>query len=108
MITAILFLTMTLLGAFGCFCLKSAQNDASHITSLLTRTSFYLGALLYFLSAVLNIYLLKFIPFVIFLPLTAITYVWTLLLSRIFLKEKVTAMRICGLVLIIIGIAILV
>lgn len=38
------------------------------------------------------------------LPMTAITYVWSMITSRILLKEKITASKIAGMIFIIIGV----
>lgn len=37
------------------------------------------------------------------LPLTSITYIWTLVISYKFLKEKITFKKIIGIILIIVG-----
>lgn len=99
-------LAMTLLGAVASLFLKLASNSGSTV-SLIQNIYFYIGGLLYFLSALLNIYLLKHIDYSILLPLTSITYIWTLVLSFAFLKEKISARLVLGITLVICGVTLL-
>ena len=102
------FILMTLLGAMGSYYLKCATGRSSGLVRLAMSKWFMLGGVLYFVSALLNIYLLRFIPYVVFLPLTAITYVWSMLLARVFLRERITAFKVVGIVTIFCGIVCLV
>lgn len=99
-------LAMTLLGSVASLFLKKASNSGSTIP-LAKNLNFYVGGLLYFLSALLNIYLLKHIDYSILLPLTSITYVWTLFLSFVFLKERISMRLVSGIVLVICGVILL-
>lgn len=99
-------LAMTLLGAAASLFLKMASNSGSAV-SIIKSIHFYVGGLLYFLSALLNIYLLKHIDYSILLPLTSITYIWTLVLSFLFLKEKISARLMAGIALVICGVILL-
>ncbi|MBE6404648.1 MAG: multidrug transporter [Lentisphaerae bacterium] len=101
----LLFLLMTLLGAGGSLLLKIGGKNLKISLSLFFNVALMCGGFLYFLSALLNIYLLKFIPYTIFLPLTAITYCWSMLLAKLYLKEVITWQKICGMILIISGIS---
>ena len=56
-------------------------SDAKKIKILVITPAFYLGGLLYLISAILNIYILKFLDYSVVLPLTSITYIWTFVLS---------------------------
>jgi len=58
---------------------------------------------LYLLSAVLNIYVLKYLDYSVVLPLTSITYIWTMVLSYFSLKERITAKKVLGVALIVGG-----
>jgi uncharacterized membrane protein len=51
---------------------------------------------------------LRFMEYSVVLPLTSITYIWTMLVSYLFLKEKITARKIAGVCLIVIGATVLV
>ena len=94
---------MTVLGSFAALFLKKASVDI-HIKVLLSNVNFYIGGGLYFLSAVINIYVLKFLPYSVVLPITSVTYIWTMLLSFYILKENISTKKIVGLILIIFGV----
>lgn len=93
---------MTMLGAAAGFYLKKASGSLE-IPSLLKNPSLYVGGTLYLISAVLNIYLLKVLPYSVVLPLTAVTYIWTMILSHFFLKERISKKKIAGVCLILAG-----
>ncbi|MDY7991472.1 EamA family transporter [Paenibacillus polymyxa] len=93
---------MTLLGALGAFFFKKAStyNFGLNKNFLLP---FFIGGLLYFFGSVLNIILLKLLPYTLVYPLTSITYIWTLLVSRIFLSEKISVKKVLGVLLVVLG-----
>lgn len=102
-----LFLLMTLLGAGGSALLKSSLSGGFSVLSLLRSPCFYMGGTLYFGSALLNILLLRYMHFAILLSLTSVTYVWSLLLAKLFFKESITILKICGLITIFAGVFLL-
>lgn len=55
------------------------------------------------MGALLNIYVLKFLPYTVVLPMTSLTYIWTMIISFYLLKEKITFKKILGVTLILIG-----
>ena len=63
----------------------------------------YAGAFLYVISAVLNILLLRRLDYSVVLPLTSLTYVWTMILSSVLLRETITKKQIMGVFLILVG-----
>lgn len=95
-------LLFTLLGAFGGFFFKNATKSTS-VLGILKSPFLYLGGGFYVSGAVLNIIALKYMPYSVVLPVTSITYIWTLILSYFFLKEKITKPKMLGVALIIIG-----
>lgn len=95
-------LVMTMLGAIASLFLKRA-SAADGILSMLKGRSLYVGGMLYFVSALLNIWILKKLDYSVVLPLTSLTYVWTTLLSYGMLKEVVTKKKLSGLGLIVLG-----
>lgn len=97
-----ILIVMTVLGAFAGMFLKRASCNLK-IKALLLNYNLYIGALLYLLSAMLNIYVLRFLDYSVVLPLTSITYVWTMLISYFVLKEKITVKKITGVCLVILG-----
>lgn len=98
----LLLITMTLLGSFASFFLKKSTNT-SGIKSFLSNMNFYVGGALYLTAAIINIYVLRFLPYSVVLPLTSITYIWTMILSYFLLREKISKMKIYGVIMIIIG-----
>ena len=98
---AVLFV-MTFLGATASLFLKKASGSEG-ILALMQNVNFYLGGMLYLLAAVLNIYILKFLEYSVVLPLTSLTYIWTMALSYFVLKEKITGRKMRGVALILAG-----
>lgn len=103
----IVLFIMTFLGALGAFCFKKAISKAETILKVVYSPILYVGGILYVLGATLNIIVLKKLPYTIVLPLTSITYIWTLTISHFILKEKITKHKITGVLLIIIGAALI-
>lgn len=92
---------MTWLGALGGFSLKRGMTaQTGGLKGLLANHWLYAGAFFYASSTLLNIWVLMHRPYTIVLPLTAVTYVWTMLLARYALGEHITYQKIIGLVLI--------
>ena len=70
---------------------------------MLKNVNLYIGGFLYLASAVLNIWILRYLDYSVVLPLTSFTYIWTMVLSHMILKEKITKKKIVGVVLILVG-----
>lgn len=103
MINYLFLVSLTVFGALGGYFLKLASEKSKNILRLFFTIYFYIGGLLYFVSAVLNIYVLKSLDYTIVLPITSLTYIWSSFLSFIILKEKFSIYKIIGLILILIG-----
>ena len=103
----IILIIMTILGSIASLFLKRASGGSS-ILAIACNPNLYVGGVLYILSAVLNIYLLRFLDYTVVLPLTSLTYVWTIIIAYFVFKEKVNMLKIAGLCLIFIGGVILV
>ncbi|WP_235218415.1 EamA family transporter [Paenibacillus sp. FSL R7-269] len=103
----VLFILMTLFGAFGGYAFKrlSAYKPGINKGFLLFFLS---GGMLYFLGAISNIILLRNLPYTILYPLSSVTYIWTILISYFLLSEKVSRKKILGITLIIVGAAFLI
>ncbi|AHF08059.1 EamA family transporter [Desulfitobacterium metallireducens] len=97
-------IVMTLMGSVAAFCLKKASGSEGLMVLLKNRFLYY-GGILYFLSALINIYLLRILPYSVVLPLTSITYIWTMAISYFALKEEISLRKISGVVLIALGVA---
>lgn len=102
MIYYIIILIMTLMGAFASLFLKKASSKGS-IIDMLKDKNIYIGGIIYVTTALLNIYVLKYLEYSTVLPLTAITYIWTMIISYKILKENITSKKKIGVILIILG-----
>ena len=91
----LMLLIGTLLGAFGGFYLKKSTAKEG-IIGIIMSPFLYLGGFSY-------IIVLKYLPYSVVLPLTAITYIWSLVIAYCFLKEKITKVKIYGIICIMIG-----
>ena len=100
-------ISMGFLASCASFILKKSTSDGLSIKSLILNPYFYLGGGLYVLSALLNLYLLKQLPYSIVVPLGSLTYIWTLGISYRFLGERVTRQKLLGIVLILIGVSLI-
>jgi drug/metabolite transporter (DMT)-like permease len=98
----IIIIIMTLLGSFGGFFFKKS-TDGSTIVSIIKSKFLYIGGVLYVSAAILNIVALKYMPLTVVMPMSAITYVWSMITSRLILKEKITKFKLLGITFIIIG-----
>ena len=86
----LLAIPMTFLGAMGAYFFKKASVQETNIRTLLGSKELYLGGLLYVISAVMNILLLRYLQYSILYPMTAITYIWTVIVSHNLLGEKIS------------------
>ena len=98
----VLLIVMTLMGSVAAFFLKKASGF-KNITELIKNYNLYIGAGLYLLSAIINIIVLRYLNYSVVLPLTSITYVWTMVIPYLFLKEKVGIKKLLGVSFIIMG-----
>lgn len=94
---------MTMLGALGGFFFKRCSGGSSSISAITKNKNLYIGGFIYVASACLNVWVLKFMKYSVVMPMTAITYIWTMILSRVVLKEKITVKKMIGIAAIIIG-----
>ena len=69
---------------------------------MLKNINLYVGGFLYLLSAVINIWVLKWLDYSVVLPLTSLTYIWTMVLAYLILKEKITRGKFIGNLIIIV------
>ena len=99
----IILITFTIMGSVGGYFFKRAA-DSKSLKDLIFNKFLYIGGSLYFLSALLNIYVLKYMDYTVVLPLTSITYIWTLFISKKLLNEKIGRLKIGGVVFIILGV----
>ena len=102
MVFYLCILFMTLMGSVAALFLKKASG-IDNVKQMIFNPNLYIGGLLYLLSSVLNIWLLRHLDYSVVLPLTSLTYIWTMVLSHFILKEMITIRKIVGIILILIG-----
>lgn len=98
----LLIFVMTAAGGFAGLFLKKASSSLG-IKELIFDINLYIGGILYLIGAIINIYVLKFLDYSVVLPLTSITYIWTMVISYFKLNEQITKKKVIGVVLIFIG-----
>lgn len=98
----LMLLVGTLLGAFGGFYLKKSTAKEG-VIGIVLSPFLYIGGFSYLISAILNIIVLKYLSYSVVLPLTSITYIWSIVIAHYFLNEKITKIKIYGIIFIIIG-----
>ena len=96
-------LCMTCIASFASYFLKKSSNTDNKLKILLSPW-FYLGGVLYVISAGINIYLLQLIPYTVAMPVGALTYVWTMFVSNRLLGEAITKRKIIGMFVIFCGV----
>lgn len=102
MIYYFILLIMTLMGSFASLFLKKASGKENFLM-ILKDKNIYIGGILYVIAALLNIYVLKYLDYSLVLPMTAVTYIWTLIISNRILKEKISHKKRMGVACILIG-----
>lgn len=102
----LVLLVMTLMGALSSWMLKLASADLSP-RHLVVDWHFYAGGFGYLLAALLNIWVLRHLDLSLVLPVTALTYVWTLAIGHWFLGESVTAAKVAGVGAIVLGVVLI-
>jgi uncharacterized membrane protein len=99
----LLMLPVTIFGALGSYFFKKATKQSRSIFGLLLESSLYFGGVIYLISIVIYLFLLNKFPLTRLLPLTSLTYVWSLWLASWKLKEKIGKEKIIGIICIIFG-----
>lgn len=99
-------LLMTLLGSVASWMLKLASKDLSP-ARLLRDWHLYAGGSGYVCAALINIWVLRYMDLSVVLPMTALTYVWTLILARLFLGERLNVLKIGGVAAILGGVVLI-
>ncbi len=102
MIYVVLLLCMTFMGAAASIFFKKASGSGG-LWQMLANWNLYIGGGLYLAAAVMNILVLRHMNYSVVLPLTSITYIWTMVLTYLVLKEKITKRKMAGVACIILG-----
>jgi drug/metabolite transporter (DMT)-like permease len=86
---------------------QGANNLQFDIKLLLTNYHLIAGIAVYFVSTVLYVYALNKENLSILYPIIATSYIWTLIFSKIFLKEPVGLTSWAGVFFILLGVALI-
>lgn len=98
----------TFFGGLGALYLKKGSARFRFtINGLLLNTGFLAGVLFYVLSVVIMLYAYRFAELSYVYPLVSLSYVWVAVFSSIFLKEKLNKYKWLGILLIVLGIALI-
>ena len=104
----ILVLISTIFAALGALYLKKGSSKFGFNINLLMKNRYLLlGVVLYFASSLFFIPALKFGDLSLLYPFTSLSYVWTILLSIRFLKEKMNRFKWIAIILIVIGVSLI-
>ncbi|MDR0598936.1 MAG: EamA family transporter [Treponema sp.] len=103
MLSCLVILVMTLAASLASFFLKKSSGGGT-VASIIRSGYFYAGGFLYVISALLNIWILKRLPYSVVVPLGGACYIWTMLIAGKFLGEKIGPGKIIGVALIISGV----
>ena len=99
----IMLFVMTLTASFAAFFLKKSTSGGT-ILSIIKNKYLFIGGFMYVFAALINIWLLKKMPYFVVIPLGSICYIWTMFIARIFLKERIGVEKIIGVLLILSGV----
>jgi len=101
----LLIIIGTLFTSTGQILLKKSSSTLTRSMIInIKNIPLMIGIFVYFISMVFTIYALKMGELSVLSPITALSYIWTVLLSLIIFKEHINKYKWCGLLLIIIGI----
>jgi drug/metabolite transporter (DMT)-like permease len=98
--TWMLIIGMTLFGSLGGLLFKQVSGADTLFKKL---TYFLIGCLSYGAGAILNVIVLRYLPYTVVFPLTAVTYIWTFMFSFFLLKEQINLYKLIGLACILAG-----
>ncbi|MBN1792528.1 EamA family transporter [Candidatus Woesearchaeota archaeon] len=95
----------TFMGAIGSLLIKKGvKSTGDDVWSYLLNFRLVSGLAIFALSAFIYIILLKFADLSLLYPVTSLSYIWVIFLSKKFLGERINAYKISGIALIMLGI----
>jgi len=95
-------------GSFGALFLKTgAAKLHGGLKYLILNVRLLLGVTLFTASSLAYVVALRHGELSVLYPLVSLGYIWTLLWSALFLKEPITRSKVCGLLLIVLGIVLI-
>ncbi len=104
LISIILVIVSSVIGAVGGFMFKqSTKNLKFKIIALMKNKELIFGFILFALAAIIYIIALTGGELNVLYPISALTYIWSTIMAKYYLKEKINTLKWSGIVLIIIG-----
>jgi uncharacterized membrane protein len=98
----ILMIIGTFIGAYGAICFK--KGTRKKLLDNLKSKLIYIGFILYGISAIIYLFTLRGNNLSIIYPLVSMGYIWTILLSKFILNEKITTFKWISISLIVLGV----
>ncbi|MDP4143926.1 MAG: EamA family transporter [Bacillota bacterium] len=99
----LLCLLLTICSSFGGFFLKKSTIKQGGMSAIIRDINLYVGIIIYICGALLNVIVLRYLPYTIVMPISSIAYIWTILISYYFLNEKMKVKKIIGIFFILTG-----
>ncbi|MBU0907383.1 MAG: EamA family transporter [Nanoarchaeota archaeon] len=104
-----LVVVSSITGAIGGFLFKLASKNLSfNIPKLIKNLPLISGFVLFGLSALVYIFALRHGSLNTLYPLSSLTYIWSTIMAKKFLKEKINLYKWMGILLIVLGSALIV
>ena len=104
----LLMVVATVLGAVGQLYFKKGAMGAADLVSLIFNFNTLLGLALYGVATVIYLYALRIEELSRLSPIIALSYLWTVILAVVVLGERVPLLRWVGVLLILVGVALVV
>jgi drug/metabolite transporter (DMT)-like permease len=111
--SVLIVVACTVMGAIAQVFIKLGATHLAHASlvatfwSIFTVPTLFLGYCLYGIFAVLMVYALRHGELSILYPVIALTFVWVSILSAMIFHEAMNPMKICGIAVIVAGVAVL-
>lgn len=104
LLAIVLVICSSFLGAFGSYFFKlGSKNLKTNLIQLLQNYPLLAGFGLFGISSFIYLFALRISKLTILYPLSSLSYVWALFIGYYFLKEKITVLKIIGILLILSG-----
>ena len=103
---ALVILT-TIIGSIGAIFLKKASSDFSIKIRFILNRNFLLGMFFYSVSIIMYLFALKFGELSVLFPTASTIYIWVSILSQKYLGEKMNGFKWFGILIILVGVALL-
>jgi len=106
--SVVLVLFASFIGSFGAVFLKlGAEHMTGSLKRLLSNYWLAVGIVLYLLSSVFYMMGVSQGQLTVLYPMVSLGYIWAIVWARIFFKEPFTMAKVCGLIMIIFGVALI-